>query len=63
MMTHEAIQAVYTQGPEAVLALVEPLLLRIAQQQEQIAQLQAQVQALADRVATNSRNSSKPPLE
>jgi len=61
MMTHEDIQAVYQQGPEAVLALVEPLWLRIAQPQEQIVQLQAQVQALADRVATKSRHSSKPP--
>jgi len=61
MMTHEEIQAVYVQGPEAVIVLVEPLFLLIAQQQEQIAQLHAQVQALEDRLATNSRNSSKPP--
>jgi len=61
MMTHEDIQAVDKQGPEAVIALVEPLCLLIAQHQEQIAQLQAQVQALEDRMATKSRNSSKPP--
>jgi transposase len=61
MMTHEEIQVVYEQGPEAVLALVEALCLRIAQQQEQIAQLQDRITALADRLAINSRNSSKPP--
>jgi transposase len=61
MMTHEEIHAVYKQGPEAVIAVVEPLFLLIAQQQEQITQLQAQVRALEDRLATNSRNSSKPP--
>jgi Transposase IS66 family. len=61
MMTHEEIQAVYKQGPEAVIALVEPLFLLIAQQQEQITPLQAQGRALEDRLATNSRNSSKPP--
>jgi len=60
-MTHEEIQTVYEQGPDAVLALVEPLFLLIAQQQEQIAQLQTQVKALEDRLATTSRNSSKPP--
>ena len=61
MMTHEEIQAVYEQGPDAVIALVKALSLLIAQQQEQIAQLQGRVVALEDRLATNSRNSSKPP--
>lgn len=60
-MTHEEIQAVYEQGPDAVIALVKALSLLIAQQQEQIAQLQGRVVALEDRLATNSRNSSKPP--
>jgi transposase len=61
MMTHEEIRAVYGQGPEAVVALVEQLYALIVQQQEQIAQLQARVQALEDRLASNSHNSSKPP--
>ncbi len=60
-MTREEIRAVYEQGPEAVIALVEQLCGLIAQQQEQIAQLQARVTALEDRLATNSRKSSKPP--
>ena len=44
-----------------MIALVKALSLLIAQQQEQIAQLQGRVVALEDRLATNSRNSSKPP--
>ena len=43
-----------------MIALVKALSLLIAQQQEQIAQLQGRVVALEDRLATNSRNSSKP---
>ena len=31
MMTHEELQAVYQQGPEAVLALIEPVFLLIVQ--------------------------------
>jgi transposase len=61
MLTREEIKAVYDQGPEAVIALVEQLYLAFAQQQEQIAQLQARVKELEDRLAINSRNSSKPP--
>jgi Transposase and inactivated derivatives len=61
MLTREEIKAVYDQGPEAVIALVEQLYLLIAQQQEQIEQLRARVKELEDRLATNSRNSSKLP--
>ena len=68
MMTGEEIRTVYEQGPEAVIALIEQLFLvirqqqgQIARQEEQIAQLQARVKELEDRLATNSRNSSKPP--
>lgn len=61
MMTRKDICAVYNQGPEAVIALVDQLCALSAQQQAQIAQLQDRVQALEDRLATNSRNSSKPP--
>src|SRR5438445_1180715 len=61
MLTHEEIRAVYDQGPEAVIALVERLYALMDQQQAQIAELRARVQALEDQLATNSRNSSKPP--
>jgi transposase len=61
MMTREEIKAVYDQGPETVIALVEQLWTLSEQQQAQIVQLQARVKELADRLATNSRNSSKPP--
>src|SRR5712692_4055743 len=61
MLTHEEIRAVYDQGPEAVIALVERLYALMDQQQAQIAELRSRVQALEDQLATNSRNSSKPP--
>jgi transposase len=54
MLSREEIKAVYEQGPEAVITLVEQLC-------TQIAQLSARVKELEDRLATNSRNSSKPP--
>jgi transposase len=61
MLPHEEIRAVYDQGPAAVIALVERLYAFMDQQQAQIAELRARVQALEDQLATNSRNSSKPP--
>jgi hypothetical protein len=54
MMTREEIKAVYDQGPEAVIALIEQLCM-------QIGQLSARVKELEDRLATNSRASHKPP--
>jgi transposase len=54
MLTREEIRALYNRGPEAVIAAVEPLC-------AQIAALTARVKALEDRLATTSRNSSKPP--
>lgn len=68
MLTREEIKAIYDQGPEAVIALVERLCAVIAPQQQQMAQLQAQVatlqarvKELEDQMALNSHNSSKPP--
>ena len=52
--THEQIHAVYQQGEEAVVALIDQLV-------QGIVQLEARVQALEDQVAKNSGNSSKPP--
>ena len=61
MLTREEIRAAYDQGPEAIIALVESLCALLDQQQAQIAELRARVKALEDQLATNSRNSSKPP--
>lgn len=61
MMTREEIRVVYDQGPEAVLNLGARLRAVIEQRQAQIVTLTAQVKELEDRLATNSRNSSKPP--
>jgi transposase len=52
--THEDIHAAYLQGEEAIIELVDGLMVVIQQ-------LAARVQALEDQVAKNSRNSSKPP--
>ena len=54
MLTHEEIRAIYDRGPEAVIAAVEQLCV-------QIAELTTRVKELEDRLATTSRNSSKPP--
>lgn len=67
-MKREEIRAIYDQGPEAVIELVEGLFMVIAKQQEQINQQQEQIQKLTlrvkeleDQIAKNSQNSSKPP--
>ena len=60
-LTREEILAVYAAGPEAVVALVEQLLARLAQQEQQIARLTARVNALEARRCKDSHNSSKPP--
>jgi transposase len=60
-MEREEIKAIYDQGPEAVIALVESLFAIIKQQQEQITQLTQRVKELEERVGKNSQNSSKPP--
>jgi Na+:H+ antiporter, NhaB family len=63
MLTPEETKAAYEQGPEAVNALVERLCVPIEEQQEQNAQLQAQVatlqtlvKELEDRLALRSRS-------
>src|SRR3954464_9338628 len=68
MMPRETILAVYEQGGDAVVELVERLFAQLADQQEQlrsqqetIASLTGRVKELEDRLAKNSRNSSKPP--
>src|SRR5689334_21302094 len=67
-MKREEIKAIYDQGAEAVIDLVERLFSiiekqqeQIAAQQEQITKLTARVKELEDRLAKNSHNSSKPP--
>ena len=62
MMTREEIRAVYDQGPEAAIALVEQLYAARAQQQEQIAQLQGRVKGLEGRLATTSLDFHAPEM-
>jgi transposase len=52
--SRDEIRAVYLQGEEAVIALVEGLLARIEQ-------LEVRVKELENQISKNSRNSSKPP--
>ena len=52
--SEEEVRAVYQQGEEAVIALINRLI-------ETIAMLVAEVQTLRDQLAKNSHNSSKPP--
>ncbi len=60
-MKREEIKAIYDLGPDAVIDLVERLFRLIEEQQLELATLKAQVKELEARLATNSRNSSKPP--
>ncbi len=53
-ISREEIQAVYAQGEEAVIALVEGLL-------ERIEQMENRLEALENQHKKDSRNSSKPP--
>ena len=65
MPTRQETKAVYDQGPEAVIALVERLHVPIEEQQGQNAQLQAQVATLQNRVKEledRLARSSKPRL-
>ncbi len=58
MVNRDEVLAIYERGPEAVVALVEAL---IERQEARIAELGARVEELEDRLAKDSRNSSKPP--
>jgi transposase len=56
-ISREEIRAIYAQGEEAVIALVEALLERI----EQFEQLEVRLEALENQRHKDSRNSGKPP--
>jgi transposase len=57
-LSREAILAVYEEGPDAVVTLVQTL---IVEYSARIAELEERVKSLEDQINKNSRNSSKPP--
>ncbi|MGG6263192.1 IS66 family transposase [Leptolyngbya sp. AN03gr2] len=57
-ISRDEISAIYAQGEDAVIALVEAL---VEQFTTQIVMLEQRVESLENQVAKNSRNSSKPP--
>ena len=61
MLSRDEIQAIYDAGPEAVVALVEQLLMTQAALEEQVKVLTARVQALEAQLNKDSHNSHKPP--
>jgi transposase len=61
MMPRDDIVAVYQQGVDAVVDLVQNLSAQLDDQHRMIASLTARLNELEDRLAKNSRNSSKPP--
>jgi transposase len=60
-LNREEILAVYNEGPEAVVALVQILLSISEKQAARIAELEERIKSLEDQINKNSRNSSKPP--
>lgn len=60
-MRRDEIQAVYREGVDAVVALVERLLSLIETQRVDLEVLKTQVTELQERLALNSSNSSQPP--
>jgi transposase len=61
MIPREDIRAVYEQGVDAVVDLVQTLSAQLDEQREMIAALTTRIEELEDQLAKNSRNSSKPP--
>jgi transposase len=61
VLTRDQIIAIYHAGPEAVIDLVIHLGQTIEQQQLEISVLKARLTELENHLATNSRNSNKPP--
>lgn len=60
-LSREDILAVYKEGPEAVVKLVQTLCSICDKQAARIVELEERVKALEDQINKNSRNSSKPP--
>jgi len=60
-LSREDILAVYGEGPEVVVTLVQTLCLNNDKQAARIAELEERVKSLEDKNNKNSRNSSKPP--
>jgi transposase len=60
-ITHEEIRAIYRQGEEAVIALVDQLQDVIILLEKRVEELEARVQKLESQLAQNSRNSNRPP--
>ena len=60
-MTREEIQAIYDNGSEAVIELVESLLRQIEEQNQKIEELTGRITALENQRVKDSHNSSKPP--
>jgi Mg2+ and Co2+ transporter CorA len=60
-LSREDILAVYEEGPEAVVALVQTLCSITNKQAARIAELEERVKSLEDQINKNSHNSSKPP--
>jgi len=57
-LSREDILAIYEEGPEAVVALVQTI---FSKQAARIAELEERIKSLEDQKNKNSRNSSKPP--
>ena len=60
-LSREDILAIYKEGPEAVVTLVQTLCSICNKQAARIVELEERVKALEDQINKNSRNSSKPP--
>jgi len=60
-LSREEILALYEEGPEAIITVIQTLCSIINKQAARIVELEERVKSLEDQINKNSRNSSKPP--
>lgn len=61
MLTRDQLLYIYSQGPEAMIAVIEAMMAGMEAMRKQVEELEKKVEELENEKAKNSRNSGKPP--